>query len=346
MSPGATSLVHMDLVSYLPARAQHGLLTHQQALEAGLTPREIARLVRSKVWVRIRKGVYADAEAYADADRFREAPMLRMRALALVVAEPPVFCHDSAAVVHHLGVPDAATAAVHVARPERRSTRTSGGIVTHGAPFSREQVLLVDGLQVLDVPRTALDMVRLHGPGPGLAACDAALRRGATRADLETAAADMPGWPFKTRVDRAVELADPGAESYLESLARELVLALGIGTPQTQFGLTDGHRTVWGDLRVGRHVFEADGKVKYALASTPSPDAALWDEKRRQDFITGFKLGMSRITLHDCLAGRPAALRRLAREYADTCARFGTAIDDLAPYVLPSSRRVHQPSRG
>ena len=48
MSPGATSLVHMDLVSYLPARAQHGLLTHQQALEAGLTPREIARLVLSE----------------------------------------------------------------------------------------------------------------------------------------------------------------------------------------------------------------------------------------------------------------------------------------------------------
>ncbi len=55
----------------------------------------------------------------------------------------------------------------------------------------------------------------------------------------------------------------------------------------------------------------------------------LAEEKQRHDFLTGFKLGSSRMTYVDLFAGRRAALARAAREYADTCARFGTDTDDL-----------------
>jgi hypothetical protein len=122
-----------------------------------------------------------------------------------------------------------------------------------------------------------------------------------------------------------------------------VVLDLGIGRPQTQFGLSDGSRTVWCDLRVGRHVFEFDGRLKYAHGNPADLDPAevVWKEKLRQDFITGFKLGVSRITTEDCGPGRRAALARLAREYADTCRRFGTTIDDLAPYVVTRQARPH-----
>lgn len=61
----------------------------------------------------------------------------------------------------------------------------------------------------------------------------------------------------------AIALADPGAESWLESEGRLLVIGLGIGRPQTQFGLTAEGRTGWCDLRVGRQVFEVDGALKY-----------------------------------------------------------------------------------
>jgi len=327
----------MDLLSYLPAVAQHGLLTHRQAIAAGLQPRDIARLVSTGVLVRLRKGVYADGDTHRNLEPFREAPLQRIRAVQLAMRRPVVFSHDSAAIALGLGVPDARTSAVHVCRPEHRATRTSGGIATHGAPFDPDQVCEVEGLRVLNQARTAVDMTRLHGLWPGMAACDAAMRQGATRADLEAAAAPMQGWPNKLRVDRAIALADPGAETYLESLGRGLVHDLGIGWPQTQFGLTDGHRTIWGDIRVGRHLFEPDGKLKYFLEEEGrTSEEILWEEKRRQDFITGFKVGVSRITMYDCLAGRPAALRRLAREYADTVARFGTDISDLAPYLIHS----------
>lgn len=329
----------MDLLSYLPAVAQHGLITHRQALEAGLAPRDIARLVSTGEWVRLRKGVYVDGAAHLALEPFRAAPLRRMRAAQLAMQRPVIFSHDSAAIALGLGAPDPRTSAVHICQPRRRATRTTGGMVTHGAPFTPHQVCEVDGMRVLDRARTALDMTRLHGLWPGVAACDAAMRQGTTRVELEAAAAPMHGWPYRRRVDRAIELADPGAETYLESLGRGLVLDLGIGRPQTQFGLTDGLRTVWGDIRVGRHIFESDGKLKYFLEQEGrTPEEILWEEKRRQDFITGFKLGVSRITMYDCLAGRTAALRRLAREYADTCARFGTEIEDLAPYLVTTPR--------
>ncbi|PUA79773.1 type IV toxin-antitoxin system AbiEi family antitoxin domain-containing protein [Nocardioides currus] len=329
----------MDLTSYLPAVAQHGIITHPQALAAGLSARDIARLVVAGDWVRLRRSAYVDGDSYRALDPFREAPLLRIRAASLTMPRPVVFSHDSAAIILGLGVPDARASAIHVSRPERRATITSAGVVKHGALFRPDQVLEVSGLRVLDAARTALDMTRLHGLWPRMAACDAALRLGVTHADLEGAARPMVGWPFKHRVDRAVALADDGAETYLESLGRGLVHDLGVGHPQTQFGISDGTRTIWGDIRVGRHLFETDGKLKYFLEQQDmTPHHVLWEEKLRQDFIAGFKLGVSRITMHDCLAGRPAALRRLAREYAGTVARFGTDISDLAPYVVTSPR--------
>jgi hypothetical protein len=120
---------------------------------------------------------------------------------------------------------------------------------------------------------------------------------------------------------------------------RQLIVALGIGTPSTQFGLRAEGRTVFCDVRVGRHVFEMEGKVKYIPVAeggvaTVDPIDVAWAQRERDDFITGFKLGMSHVTYRDLGPGRVQAIARLRREYADTVARFGTDISDLAPYVV------------
>jgi hypothetical protein len=117
------------------------------------------------------------------------------------------------------------------------------------------------------------------------------------------------------------------------------VHSLGIGWPTTQFGLRAEGRTVFCDVRVGRHVFELDGKVKLIPVAeggvaASDPVDVLWAEKKRHDFITGFKLGVSRVTYRDLGPGRQQTVLRLRREYADTVARFGTDISDLAPYVV------------
>ncbi|MCP3421311.1 type IV toxin-antitoxin system AbiEi family antitoxin domain-containing protein [Nocardioides pinisoli] len=326
---------------YLPAialvEAQHGLITARQLGSAGLGPNDVHRLVAAGRLLRLRRGVYADGEAWSALDPFRGQPVLRVRAAALALrCGPYAFSHDSAAVVLDMGVPDPRQALVHVSRPKVHGDAVRAGVKHHLAPFRPEDVTTVDGLGVLSRARTALDMAREHGRAYGLAACDAALRAGARRADLEDALSRMPSWPHHRCMRWCIDHAEAGAESYLESLARDFVLELGIGRPSVQFGLSDGHTTAFADIRVGRHLFEADGLLKYD-ADNPSgvvPEVVLVDEKRRQDFLLGFKLGMSRLTYVDLFSGRRSALARAAREYADTCARFGTSIDDLAPYVV------------
>lgn len=329
----------MTLSALLPIN-QHGLVTRQAARSAGVTDPDLRRLEADGRILSLRRGVYVDDEVWRGADPYRGQPILRIRAAQLVLRCDHVVSHDSAALVHRLGVPDARTALVHVTRRKVHGDAVRAGVKHHLAPYAPEQVVVIDGLRVLDRARTALDMAREHGLVAGVACTDAALRAGTTRAELASARAAMWCWPGSRTMDRSLDLADPGAESWLESEGRVLVTSLGLGRPQTQFGLTDGGRTVWCDLRIGRHVFELDGWIKYLPDSdaSRSPAQILREEKERQDFITGFKLGVSRITAADC-RNWPRTSRRLLREYADTCARFGTDISDLAPYRPATPRR-------
>ena len=59
------------------------------------------------------------------------------------------------------------------------------GVKHHLAPYPPGTPYEVDGLRVLDRPRTALDMVREHGRAHGLAACDAAMRQASARATAQ-----------------------------------------------------------------------------------------------------------------------------------------------------------------
>lgn len=301
--------------------------------------RDIRRLLKRGVWVRLRRGVYVERAVWDGLDVFRGRPLLHVRGARLELQRPHVVSHDSSALAHDMGVPDAVKALVHVTHRKVHGDAVRAGVKHHLAPYLDEQVTHASGLPALDVPRTVLDLAREHGLVAGVAACDQALRRGVTRSQLKAARAHMWCWPGSRTMDEAIHLADPGAESWLESEGRVFVISLGFGRPQTQFGLTDGSRTVFCDMRIGRHVFEIDGRVKYdeEQSGRPATDA-LMREKDRQDFVAGFKLGISRLTAPDLHGDQRAAAARVRREYADTCARFGADITDLAPYIVHRTR--------
>jgi predicted transcriptional regulator of viral defense system len=324
---------------------QHGLIAYRQARDLGLADADLARLVRRGIWVRVRQGVYADAEHWASLDPYRGQPLLRVRAAHLVVQADHWFSHESAALVHDIPLRDARAARVHLTRPRVLGDRAKAGIVHHKAVFLPHQATVVDGLPVLSVARTACDLARSSGLTAGLAACDHALRHGVGRAELTAVREQMRYWRGVAHVETAIDLADPGAENFAESAMRELVHSLGIGWPSTQFGLCAEGRTVFADVRVGRHLFELDGKIKLIPVADGGvadrdPLEILWAQKERQDFITGFKLGVSRVAYRDLGPGRRQAVARLRREYADTVARFGTDLSDLAPYVVRRDRRL------
>jgi hypothetical protein len=141
----------------------------------------------------------------------------------------------------------------------------------------------------------------------------------------------------------AAELADPRAENAGESLARLLVLELGIGEVEPQFAVRLADRTVWVDLRVGCHGFEFDGRLKYraaaegGIARRPAEEI-VWEERQREREICAIGLGMSRLSWDDLFgAARERARARLQAEYAVTAARFGTRL----PEHLEAFSRAH-----
>ncbi len=242
----------------------------------------------------------------------------------MVLGVEHVFSHDSGAILHGLPLPDSRRSLIHVTRPDAAPHRVKAGIKHHRATYEPDQAVIVAGLPALNPIRTALDLCREHGLVPGVAAVDALLHKGVPRSALVSASADMASWRSVGEVRTAIELGDGGADNYAESAVRVLVTELGWGRPETQFGLTDGHRTVWGDLRVGRHIIEVDGRQKYDRVEdggfAADPRTALWQEKQRQDFITGFHLGVSRVVFAD-LHTPEITKRRLDREIRATHTR-------------------------
>ena len=330
--------------------AQHGLITRRQAVEIGMSTDQIDRLVRRKVWTVVRKGVYAESAYVSSLTSVRQRRLLFDRAASMRIRSPHVGSHHSSAYLLDLDVlHERPTARTHVTRPGIVGSHQRHGVVHHRAPYDAEQVVEREGLRCLGPARTACDISRDQGYIAGRVAAESALRSGTSKAELDSIADGMTSWPYVTVVKDANASASAKTDSIGETLAAELVTSLGFGVPWIQFGLTADGRTAWCDLCLGRHMFEFDGRVKYlrvdegGFAST-SPDEVVWFEKKRQDWVCGFKTGMSRLDWDEAftiVTGGPGLERvqaRLTREYLDTCRRFGTDISDLAAY-LPRGER-------
>jgi hypothetical protein len=313
------------------AAQQDGVVTRRQAVACGCTERELKTRTGARGdWVVVRRGAYAERAVW-DSLRDDERYRLRVRAAVLGATAPAVVTHSSAAAFHRFPMRPYWQELVHVTRPGVRGGRTEGGVKHHLARHHPGDVHSTLGLRLSAPGWTAVDIGREFGFEDGVIAADAALRLGATPAELQRVLEVMTCWPHVTRARDAAEVADGGAESIGESLTRLLVLELDIGIPETQFTVVDRGRVAKVDLRVRRHLFEFDGKVKYlgreqgGLADR-SPDQVVWDEKRREDWLRNHDggYGMSRVIWPE-LFGRARAetKRRLAREYADSERRYG-----------------------
>lgn len=307
-----------------------GVVTRRDALAAGYAERELKSLTgHFGAWVVVRRGCYVEREVWdwLDADR-RYA--LGVRAALLVVGGGAVPSHASAAVLLGMPMRPHWRELVHVTRPGVTGSRIEGGINHHRAGFDETDLTVAHGVTCTGLARTAVDVAREHGYEDGVVAADAGLRLGAPEADLWRVLDGMPHWPNVCAARAAVKVADGGAATVGESLLRVMVLELNIGVPETQYVVREGSRWAAADLRVGRHLFEFDGKIKYVgralggVADRPAPEV-LWDEKQREDWLrrAGGGHGISRVVWREMFgAARRETLRRLWWEYQQTVARF------------------------
>lgn len=313
------------------ASSQSGLFTRRQAAASGCTERELKTRTGARGdWHVVRRGVYCERTLW-DVSGADERYRLRVRAAVLAATKPAVVSHSSAAA--HLGIPLSPhwLTLVHVTRAGVTGSRTEGGVKHHLAKYAESDLTIAHGLTCTGLARTAVDIGRELGFTDGVIAADAALRSGATKPDLEVVLEGMHSWPYVTRSRAAVAVADGGAQSIGETLLRLLLRELAIGEPETQFVLESAGRRAEVDIRIRRHLFEFDGKVKYlgrdrgGVADVP-PEQVLWEEKRREDWLRNHDggYGMSRVVWSELLGrAREETKRRLLHVFNQSQSRYG-----------------------
>ena len=323
--------------------ARRGLVTRRFAIKYGMVGPEVDRLVRIGTWTRVWRGVYVATKLWDELDEHVGRPLWRSRAASAHLLVPHVMSHDSAALELGLSVLEAQAQPVHITRFGVVGTRHEEGITQHKAPHRPEQIVFPEGRPVLHAARTAVDVARCRGFTAGLVTADSALAAGVPRSALREVLEHMVCWPGSRTARRVVEMADAGADSPGETLTREVLVEMG-HVPESQVGLQRDGRTAWCDLRVGRLVIEFDGRQKYGV--DVADPAALWEEKKREDFVRSLRLGVSRVVWSDLFgANRNRLKERLARDLAAVEQSWGHDVTDLRSYQPTRARRRPRRSR-
>jgi hypothetical protein len=265
------------------------LLLRRDAVALGRSDDELARLLRAGELNRLRRGAYVgSAQPESEAARHR----LLIRATVAGLRRPAVVSHQSAAVLHGLPLWDVSLDRVHVTRRPRAWNDTSAVLCCHVAQLRDDEVVEIDGLQVTDAIRTALDLARSLPHEPAVVALDAALHIGALSHDvLRERLFDIVGTPGSRSATRVIAAADGRSESVGESRSRVILHRWKLGPSALQFEVRSGDGAVLARTdfawEAERLVGEFDGRIKYGRLLRPGQDAgdAVFAEKRREDAI-------------------------------------------------------------
>ena len=283
------------------AQARLGVFTAQEALAAGYDVDGIKAELRRKRWIRLRKGVYACADAAARADP-RTRHLMSCVAVLLVLADGPVLSHASAARLHGLPVPGSAGPDVRVTTTGQWRVGRGYRVAQAGLPVGDVTRWLAFGATSL--PRTLVDCAREWSQLDAVIAFDSALQaKLVTRAALRAAVLSARHRAGVSGAARALHLSDGRAESPLETKGRLRLLASGLPLPELQVDLFDergflGRLDAWyEDAAVA---VEFDGVEKYADPwGGRSPAQVAWGEKRREDRVLATGVRVVRVANED-----------------------------------------------
>jgi hypothetical protein len=197
------------------------------AVEAGVLTR--AHL-RSDRFATVFRDVYVDATATMDL-------ALRSRAAHLLLPDDGALCGYSAAQLHGADCAPASAPAELIAPKGTVAKRR--GLVVRQSVLAPAEVEVVHGCRVTTPFRTAWDLGRRLRLTEAVVAIDGLCRVG----DFEPSALlnGPPGARGCRRLATAVLLADPRAESAMESRLRLLLHFGGLPAPAVQYRLSDGH---------------------------------------------------------------------------------------------------------
>jgi hypothetical protein len=240
--------------------AQHGVVSRAQLLDAGVSDRVIARLVRDRGLRRLSPGTFADAAAWlTSTDETRHL----MRLLGVQLQAPDAAAYGTTgAIARRLPVrriPEAPMVLREHAAPRlahatvRRTQRPLPPLTTHG------------GLLVTTLAKTVVDVASEVPLADALISIDAALRRGLPLPELLDTHEQWPPLRRTRQSLAAIVAGDPYSESWLESLSRGRMIERGMRLPLSNVVLRHADRWARVDFLLAELgvVGEADGEGKY-----------------------------------------------------------------------------------
>lgn len=151
-------------------RAQFGVITVEQATQAGVSSAGVTRRVESRTWERVLPGVYRHAMFPADDCQAALAAVLWAEGETVV-------SHRAAGALW--GVGDVSTARVHLWVPPPRHPRSRLVVVHRGAIESIDR-RMIGPIPVTSVPRTLIDLAGDLDDESLYAAVEDAIHRGLT----------------------------------------------------------------------------------------------------------------------------------------------------------------------
>lgn len=300
--------------------------TRADARSWGMDDRAVTRAIASGWWHRLRRGYYVSAEAWRHLDDVQRH-RVRARAVMHSLGDAVVLSHVSAVLEHGIATWALPLDRVHVTRLDSGAGRTERDVVHHEGLSNHKDVMRVEGIQVMQPARSALEAGTLTSPEKALVVLDSTLHLArATAEELREQFERMRHWPHKQRLHVPVRMADGRAESPGESRARWLFHRGGIPAPISQFEVRSADGRLLGTTDWGwpehRLLGEFDGRIKYGRLLGPGQDPgdAVFVEKQREDRLreaTGF--GMVRLVWSD-LDTPSQTLERIRRQLGRTAA--------------------------
>ncbi|NUT17681.1 MAG: type IV toxin-antitoxin system AbiEi family antitoxin domain-containing protein [Hamadaea sp.] len=285
-------------------------MTMRQCAAAGYTPDDVKKLVRSKFWARLARGVYL-----LDADLQPEPFQSRVLARAAQLgagSQAAVVLHDAAELHGIKGLRD--TDRIHLSLPgnaavPRRMCHRQ--VVPHQFVLRPVDLTMVDGMLTTTVVRTVADLLLYVDRMSAVSALDSALFQSLLAPDDLPLVEGLIRGRRNAAISRTwIGLADWRSESPLETRGRLVCVDAGLPPDELQATICrpDGSIAARADMlwQRSRLIAEADG------AEFHDRPEALYRDRERQNELAALGYTVVRFTWQDTLDGDrlPSMIRR------------------------------------
>ena len=268
----------------LPAELKAGPFTLADALRAGLERWHL----ESSAWRRLGPSVYAWAG-------LPDTPQLMLEAARLRLPPMAVFSGLTAAWLHGLDVVPCEP--IEVTIPKGTGVSARSGLMVRRGAVPASEVVNLRGMRATSILRTLSDVCVRLSITEAVVIADMALHAGLTRLpDLKSLCSSRAQRVGVATLRRVADLADPAAESPMETRLRMVLVLGGLPRPQAQVPLHDSRGRFLGrpDLYYSEHRLglEYDGGIHRA---------SLAEDNRRQNRLLGAGIRLLRFTAGDVL---------------------------------------------